>query len=447
MKITGNRALITDLYELTMAAAYFENNLDTEVVFELFIRSLPPDRGYAVLAGTETALEFMEELHFEPDEISYLRSLDVFKNVSDAFFDRLADFRFECDAWAMPEGTVFFPNEPVLKVSGPIIQAQILETFVLSAVNVETMVATKAARVNRAARGRPVADFGSRRAHGPEASVRAARAAYLGGCASTSNIYAGYKLGIPVTGTAAHSYTMLHDTELEAFRNYYKVFPNHTILLIDTYDTLEGARNAIRTGKGIRGVRLDSGDIAGLSKEVRRMLDEAGMENVKIVASGDLDEYEIDRLLGEGAPLDLFGVGTRMVTSADSPYMHVVYKLVDVIKGDKRIHRMKFSEDKVTYPGAKQVWRLTDGNGRFSRDILTMEDENPGKGEPLLEKVFEKGKRIGPRYSLEEARNRAMDQTGRLPEPYKSIRNPDNYPVDLSGEIKNALRQLGKKHF
>ncbi len=446
MKITDNQALITDLYELTMSAAYFENNLNIDVVFELFIRSLPENRGYAVLAGMETALEYLEGLHFEPDEISYLRSLDVFKNVSDGFFDYLKNFRFECNVWTMPEGTVFFPNEPVLKVSGPVIQAQILETFLLSAINVETMVATKAARVNQAARGRPVADFGSRRAHGPETAVRAARAAYLGGCASTSNVYAGYKLGIPVTGTAAHSYTMLHDTELEAFRNYYRVFPDYTILLIDSYDTIEGARNAIRTGRSIMGVRLDSGDIVELSKKVRQMLDEAGMGGVKIVASGDLDEYEIDRLLSEGAPLDLFGVGTKMVTSADSPYMHVVYKLVDVIKGDKKLHRMKFSEDKITYPGGKQVWRLTDGNDNFTRDVLTMEEENPGEGEPLLEKVFENGKRVGPTYSLQEARKRASEQIGRLPEPCKKLRNPESYSVELSEEIKNTLRELGKKH-
>jgi len=445
MRITENSAFITDLYELTMAAGYFDNRIDKAAVFELFVRDMPPDRGYLLLAGMETALGYLEELHFTPDEVSYLRGLEVFKNVSDDFFDYLGSFKFECDVWAMPEGTAFFSNEPVLRVSGPIIQAQVVETFLLTAVTFESMVATKAARVVEAAKGRPVADFGSRRAHGPEAAVRAARASYIGGCASTSNVYAGMRLGIPVTGTAAHSWIMAHDSEIEAFENYFRVFPDHTTLLIDSYDTIEGARRATGIGPKVRGVRIDSGDIVEQSKQVRNILDDADMTETKIVASGDLDEYEIERLLDAGALLDMFGVGTKMVTSADAPHLGGVYKLVEVADGGEAHYRAKFSEGKVTYPGSKQVWRQTDKDGFFEKDMISMSDEKIEGADSLLEPVMEKGRIVIPKPSIGDVRDRAKDQIQCLKEEYRKFRNPEVYPVGITKKITRALEELKQK--
>jgi nicotinate phosphoribosyltransferase len=359
--------LLTDLYELTMAAAYFEQGRTDRASFELFVRSLPPRRRYLVVAGLEQALDFLETLRFTADEIDYLRGQPVFKNVSREFFAFLKDLRFTGEVWAMPEGTVAFANEPLLRVTAPIIEAQIVETALLAIINHQTLIATKAARVVAAARGRPVIEFGTRRAHGIEAGVLGARAAYIGGCAGTSNVEAGRRFGIPIFGTMAHSFVMAFEREQDAFDSFLKVFPDTATILVDTYDTIAAVKSL--RGKQIPAVRLDSGDIEYLSAEVRKCLDEAGMTTTKIFVSGDLDEDRITELLDAGAPIDAFGVGTRLATSYDAPALGGVYKLVS--------GRVKLSADKATYPGPKQVWRSDAG------DIITAADET-APGTPLL---------------------------------------------------------------
>lgn len=437
-----NRALITDLYELTMAGGYFENRMNFEATFDLFVRKLPPNRGYLVAAGVEEALLFLSELHFESDAIDYLRSQPVFKNVSDDFFDYLKTFRFTGEVWAVREGTLFFEDEPVLRVTAPIIEAQVVETYLLSVINVSSMAASKSARVVDSARGRPVADFGSRRAHGPEASVRTARACYLGGCASTSNVYAGYAFGIPVSGTSAHSWVMAHDSEKESFENYIKVYPDHTVFLIDTYNIVSGAKNAVSLNKKFRGVRIDSGDIIKASREVRRILDDAGFTDAKIFASGDLDEYEIDRLLNGGASVDMFGVGTKMVTSDDAPYLNVVYKLVETVVDGKIKGKVKFSEDKLTMPYKKQVWRKSDSAGFYIGDVITMAHEKIDGAQPLLDKYIENGAIIKSMPALNESRDWVRFQLDKLPKQYREIYNPAKYPVEHSSTLIGEVDKL-----
>ncbi|MEW6356406.1 MAG: nicotinate phosphoribosyltransferase [Planctomycetota bacterium] len=439
-----NLALCTDLYQLTMAAGYFENRLDQVATFELFVRTLPPHRAFLVAAGLEQVLEYLDSLRFDGDAIHYLRRHTSFKHVSDGFFDYLREFRFTGDVHAMPEGTVFFSNEPVLCVTAPIIEAQIVETYLLTTINFQTLVATKAARVTQAAQGRLVADFGTRRAHGPLAGLWAARASYIGGCASTSNVLAGPMFGIPVVGTAAHSWTMAFDSEEESFRRYHDVFPETTTLLIDTYDTIEGAKRAAGMGFPIQGVRLDSGDLAALSKRVRKILDDAGKSDVKIVASGDLNEYKIADLLAEGAPIDIFGVGTEMVTSKDAPALGGVYKLVEQRSGNKVTYKMKSSEDKATYPGAKQVFRQMDANGRFCRDILTTADDKQG-GAALIAPVAIGGKRCAPAMPLEAIRDHAQEQIARLDERFRALQPEEAYPVEVSEALDKLTRRTRKQ--
>lgn len=442
-----NRALITDLYELTMAGGYFENRLNFEATFDLFVRKLPPNRGYLIAAGVEEALRFLSELHFESDEIDYLRKQPVFKNVSDDFFDYLKTFRFTGEVWAMQEGTLFFEDEPLLRVTAPIIEAQIVETYLLCVINVSCMAASKASRVVESARGRPVADFGSRRAHGPEASIRTARACYLAGCSSTSNVYAGYAFGIPISGTSAHSWVMAHDSEKESFENYIKVYPEHTIFLIDTYDIISGTKNAISLNKKFRGVRIDSGDIVKSSKEVRRILDEAGLNDAKIFASGDLDEYEITRLLENGALVDMFGVGTKMVTSNDAPYLNVVYKLVETSLNGEVKGKVKFSEDKLTIPYKKQVWRKSDDAGFYTGDVITMAHEKVEGAEPLLEKYIENGAIVKSMPPLSESREWVRHQLSKLPNQHREIHNPAKYPVEHSQTLLKKLDKLRTEYF
>ncbi|HSP05629.1 MAG TPA: nicotinate phosphoribosyltransferase, partial [Acidobacteriota bacterium] len=358
-------ALLTDLYQLTMAAAYFESRRNEPAVFELSFRRMPLNRSFLVAAGLEQALYYITSLRFTAEDIAYLRSLEPFRNIDSAFFDYLADFRFTGDVWAVPEGTPVFPAEPVLQVRAPLIEAQVLETYLLAVLNTQTMVATKGARIVRAARGRGVVDFGTRRAHGPQAGLYAARAAYIGGCMGTSNVLAGKQLGIPLYGTAAHSFVMAFPSELEAFRLYYQVFPQSTVLLIDTYDTLEAAKKVKDVGPDVRGVRIDSGNLLDLSVKVRRILDGTGMQHVKIFLSGDLNEYKIEELLEQGAPADFFGVGTELVTSYDDPALSGVYKLVEA--SDRPV--MKISPGKISYPGRKQVYRFERG-GLFDSDRI-----------------------------------------------------------------------------
>lgn len=419
-----NLSLSTDLYELTMAAGYFVHGREDVAVFELFVRSMPEGRGFLLAAGLEQALHGLLHFRFSERSVEYLNGLSQLAGIPPAFFEMLRRFRFTGDVWGIPEGTVFFENEPLLRVQAPIIEAQLVETFLLTHINFQALIATKAARTVIVSAGRTVVDFGSRRAHGPQAALLAARAAHIGGCAGTSNVLAGRELGIPVVGTAAHSWTMSWPDEDEAFRRYREVFPESSVLLVDTYDTLRGVRRAAATGPGLRGVRLDSGDLLELSKEARRILDESGHKEARIIASGDLDEYRIAELVASGAPIDSFGVGTRLVTSFDEPALGGVYKLVEIAGRPAA----KGSAGKATCPGVKQVFRYRDADGKFARDVIAAEDEKLD-GEALLSPYVRGGGLVGDYPTLEEIRARAAEELKSLPERLKRIRDPGRYPV------------------
>lgn len=434
--------LATDLYQLTMAAAYHANGRCERASFELFARRLPKDRSYLIVAGLEQALDYLRRLSFSPDEIEYLRGLPVFASVSPEFFDYLRDFRFTGEVWAMPEGMIAFAGEPLVRVTAPLIEAQIIETYLLSVINFQTLIATKASRIVEAAQGRGVIEFGARRAHGFDAAIYAARAAFIGGCVGTSNVEAGRMFDIPVYGTAAHSFTMAFDREIDAFRAYFKVFPESTTLLLDTYDTIGAARLATEFGSKLRGVRLDSGDIVELSKQVRAILDDAGMRQTKILASGDLNEYKIAEMLAAGAPIDLFGVGTDLSTSYDAPALGGVYKLVEVELDGRTEPKMKLSRDKATYPHRKQVWRNSADSGAFASDVIGMADEAGLSGEALLVEVMRGGAITSPPPSLREIQNRARRQLERLPAEYKSLAEPENYPVNYSSKLELKRQEL-----
>ncbi|KAB2833135.1 MAG: nicotinate phosphoribosyltransferase, partial [Candidatus Brocadia sp.] len=383
--------IVTDLYQLTMAAGYFEQRMQDIATFELSVRHLPKNRSYLVTAGLEQALHYLTHMKFSAEAIEFLRQLPIFNNVSQKFFEYLRNFTFSGNVHAMPEGTIAFADEPLLRVTAPIIETQIVETYLLSIMNFQTSIATKASRVVYAAQGREVIDFGTRRAHGPQAGVLAARSCFVGGCRGTSNVFAAYALGIPPVRTIAHSWVMAFENEQDSFSKFHEIFPDDTILLIDTYDTLVGARHAAVIGKKLKGVRIDSGNLSKLSKEVRRILDAEGLQHVKIVASGDLNEDRIDTLLKNGAPIDSFGVGTEMVTSKDAPALGGVYKLVEQEHNGEIIPRMKFSEGKLTYPCKKQVHRIIDETGNFVEDVVGLESENL-QGIALLIPVIKDGK-------------------------------------------------------
>ncbi|MBC7131460.1 nicotinate phosphoribosyltransferase [Candidatus Bathyarchaeota archaeon] len=443
-----NMSMLTDLYELTMCASYFEHKRLAPASFDLFIRKLPPNRSYLLFAGLEQALLFIENMRFREEHLEFLKN----QGFKDDFLEYLRNFRFTGDVWAIPEGTVVFPNEPLIRVTAPIIEAQLLETFLLNTINLQTTIATKAARVVTAARGRPVVEFGLRREHGADAGVKVARASYIAGCAGTSNVLAGMLYGIPIFGTMAHSFIMFFSNELEAFRAFSCTFPDKSTLLIDTFDVINGAKNAIvvakeleASGFKLRGVRLDSGDLVELSKTVRRMLREQGLDYVQIFASGDLDEYRIEELLEKGAEIDAFGVGTKLGTSADRPYVDIIYKLCERMTPQGEFQPiMKLSEGKITLPGRKQVYRIRGKDGKFVKDIIALESEEID-GEPLLIKVIEKGKLVYKLPSLEEIRQRAMENLASLPEKYKRIKDAAEYPVELSPRLKQLVQELEAK--
>jgi nicotinate phosphoribosyltransferase len=440
-------SLLTDLYQLTMIAAYFENEFNPQASFELFIRKMPENRGYLIFAGLEPALEYLAGLHFSSEEINYLKSLPVFKHISSEFFDYLKSFSFSGEVWAPLEGELCFAGEPLLRVTAPLIEAQLVETYLLTITNFQTLIATKAARVVDAAKGRTVVDFGTRRAHGPEAAMLAARASFIGGCAGTSNVYAAMKLGIPPVGTMAHSFVMAFDSEEEAFEAYRRCFPESNALLIDTYDTVAAARKVARINEPVHGVRLDSGDLARLSKKVRDILDRAGKHETRLIASSDLNEYIIDRLLTQGAPFDLFGVGTEMVTSRDAPTLGGVYKLVEIVEGKAAIPKIKLSSEKATYPGKKQVFRETGARGFYRGDVVAGSDEKiPGR--PVLKQVMARGKATLAPESLERIQERAFKERAKLPESVRRLENPRPYPVQYSRSLKEELRRLkqGLRH-
>src|ERR1700704_6486691 len=438
--------LLTDLYELTMAAGYLETNFDARASFELFVRSLPNRRNYLVAAGLDQALDFLENVQFSEEEIAYLRKQPVFARTSGDFFEYLAQFRFSGDVWAMPEGTVVFPGEPILRVSGPIVEAQIVETFLLAAINFQTMIASKAARITQAADGRPVIEFGTRRAHGIESGVLAARAAMIGGCQGTSNVAAGHQFGIPVYGTQAHSWIMAYEDEAEAFQRFLDIFPDHAVLLVDTYDGRSAVKKIISAGRKPRGIRLDSGDLAADSAWARARLDEAGWKDVIVFASGDLDEDRISSLLAEGARIDSFGVGTALVTSNDSPTLGVIYKLVEIEIGGEVRSAAKFSAAKVTYPGRKQAYRFRHPDGSFANDIIGLVEENFPGAEMLLEPVMIGGKRSVPRTDLSAASQRCLQQRTRLPEPVRSLKEESPpYPVRHSARLEDLLEEVRRR--
>lgn len=430
--------LATDLYQLTMAAAYYANRRGERASFELFVRRLPPERSYLVVAGLEQAIDYFRDLSFSSKEIEYLRALPVFARIEREFFDYLRGFRFTGEVWAVPEGTIAFAGEPLLRVTAPLIEAQIVETFLLATINFQTMIATKAARIVEAAQGRGVIEFGARRCHSFGAALYASRAAFIGGCIGTSNVEAGMMFDIPLFGTAAHSFTMAFNREIDAFRAYHKVFPESTTLLLDTYDTIAAAQLATEFGSQLRAVRLDSGDMLHLSKEVRAILDRAGMDRTKILASGDLNEFKIAEMIEAGAKIDLFGVGTELSTSRDAPALAGVYKLVEVEFADHIVPKMKLSPDKATYPCRKQVWR----DPALTGDIIGMAEETDQSGEPLLIPVMSGGKRLQPALSLREAQEHARRQLSRLPSQFKKFSHPDNYPVRYSAALERRRREL-----
>ena len=428
-------ALLTDLYEFIMAAGYFESGKVAEIaVFEYTIRRLPPHRNFILAAGLSQVVDYLLNLSFTAGEIDYLRGLAQFRHVSPAFFDYLRDFRFTGDLFAVPEGVPVFPGEPVLTIRAPIAEAQIPETYVLSAVAFQSLVATKAARSVEVAAGRAVVEFGTRRAHSPEAGVVGARAAYIGGCAGTSNTLAGFRYGIPVMGTSAHSWVMSFPSEMEAFRHLQRVLGDSTVQLIDTYDTLEGARRAAALGRPLWGVRIDSGDFPALSRQVRAILDQAGLPEAKIMASGDLDEYRIRELVSAGAPIDAFGVGTQLATSADAPALSAIYKMVELeICGIKRF-TAKYSADKISLPGSKQIFR------EAARDVVVRSGEC-GKGEALLRPVILAGRLVEPLPTVEQARRRAAESLAKLPAALRQLEVAEPWPVVYSRELRTLIDQ------
>ncbi|HYA63952.1 MAG TPA: nicotinate phosphoribosyltransferase [Candidatus Sulfotelmatobacter sp.] len=446
LELDAHDALLVDLYELTMAAAYFEHQVDCRATFELFVRQLPPERAFLVAGGIEDALDYLAELRFREEDVGFLRSLPLFRNVSSEFFEYLRQFRFDGDVEAVEEGALIFSEEPLLQVTAPILAAQIVETYLLSVINFETLVASKAARVVRAARGRGVLEFGTRRAQGPEAGVRAARAAYLGGCLATSNVLAGFRYGIPLAGTAAHSWTQAFPTERQSFVALLDTFSEDAILLIDTYDPLVGAETAATLGRKIAGVRIDSGDLLEKSCRVREILDRHGLREAKIVASGDLNEYKVEALLSQGAPIDLFGVGTDLATSRDVPALSVVYKLVETERNGRVEHKSKFSEEKVYWPGRKQIFRFSEG-AQYHHDVIARSSENFSGGAPLLRPVMRHGHRLRPRARLQDSRTNALANLELLPEPYHALRDAPAYPVAKSEALQRLLEEVHEQAF
>ncbi len=435
----ANLGLLTDLYELTMADSYLRQDMNEPATFDVFVRDLPPDRAFLVSAGLESVLHYLERLRFEEEGLAYLRSLGRF---SAEFLEYLRGFRFSGSVRAIPEGEVFFPQEPLIEVTAPRIEAQIIETFLLNTLNFQVTIASKAARIVMAAAGRGVIDFSPRRDHGADAALKVARASYIGGGVGTSCVLAGQLYGIPVYGTMAHSYVMSFPDELSAFRAFARDFPDHCVLLIDTYDTLLGARHAIAVAKemGARGgrlagVRIDSGDLAADSRRVRRLLDEAGLADTQIVLSGGLNELTIAELIRDGAAADAFGVGTELGTSADAPFVEGVYKLVEDAEG----YRIKLSTGKATLPGRKQVWRLAGGEGAPLEDLIALADEpGPQDAAPLLVEVMTGGRTIQT-DRLPDMQRRCRERLAHLPPPLRALRGGSPLPVRLSAAME-ALR-------
>lgn len=433
-------ALFTDLYELTMLQAYYAEHMTGRAVFELFFRKLPSRRNYVMAAGLDDVLTYLENLRFSADELAWLQQQQQF---SEAFLRQLADLRFTGDVYAVPEGSIVFANEPVLQVIAPLPEAQLIETYVLNQIHLQSVAATKASRVVLAAQGRTVVDFGSRRAHGSDAALKVARVSYLAGAAGTSNVAASKRYGVPAFGTMAHSYIQAHASEMEALQAFIREFPD-TTLLVDTYDTLTGVQKVIdlahRLGDAfkVRAIRLDSGDLADLAKQSRRLLDAAGLRNVRIFASSSLDEYSLADLLAAGAPIDGFGVGTKLAVSEDAPEIDFSYKLVAYNEQP----RMKLSSSKLILPGRKQVFRRYAA-GRMRGDVVARHDETQ-HGEPLLQPVMRQGKRLAAgRVTLDHARHHARAQLQALPDELEQLEGAEpEYPIDISDALHALTSDL-----
>ncbi|MBP2652895.1 MAG: putative nicotinate phosphoribosyltransferase [Firmicutes bacterium] len=469
-----NFTMLTDFYEITMANGYFENGLKDKIAyFDMFFRKVPDDGGFAIMAGVEQLIEYLENLRFEDKDIEYLRSKEIF---NEEFLQYLSTFKFSCDVWAVPEGTPIFPNEPVVTVRGPVIEAQFVETMVLLTINHQSLIATKANRIVRAAQGRAVMEFGSRRAQGYDGAINGARAAYIGGCVATACTIAERDLAIPVSGTMAHSWIQLFSSEIEAFRAYARIYPNDCTFLVDTYNVLKsGVPNAIKVfneeivSRGLRpkGIRIDSGDITYLSKAARKMLDSAGFEDCKIVASNALDEVIIRDILMQGAKVDLFGVGERLITSKSDPVFGGVYKLAGILDNGKFIPKIKISENvgKITNPGFKQVWRLFDRDtGKAIADVIATRDEIIDENKayelfdpvstwkrktvtnfyakPLLTPIFAKGVCVYKSPELKDIKSYCEEQIATLWDEVLRFENPHRYYVDLSKDLWDMKEKL-----
>jgi nicotinate phosphoribosyltransferase len=445
-----NMILATDFYQLTMGAAYYQEDLDNLnsveddiAVFDLFIRKLPKNRNYMIFAGLEQVLHYLENARFTEKTIEFLRAREEFRNIDSDFFDvYLPKFKFNLDLWSLKEGNFFFANEPVMRVQGPMLQAQLAETYILNVINYQTLVASKASRIKNVAPNKVLLEFGTRRSHSPLAGVYAARASFIAGFNGTSNVIADLELGIKSSGTMAHSFVQRFDKEEEAFDSYYKIYGENSILLIDTYDTEKAAKLACKYGNKIFGVRIDSGDLIENSLKVRKILDENGCKDVIIVASSDLNEYKIKNLLDNHAPIDAFGIGTELVTSRDDPALAAVYKLVEY-QGKPRI---KTSEDKLTYPGKKQLYRLYDNDEKFIKDTITLEEElKPPHCEILLNQILDKGKLLVDIPNLKEIQQYYLQNINKLPDKFKSLDNDVKYKVEISEELQKLTNVLQRK--
>ena len=474
MDMDLNLTMLTDFYELTMANGYFEAGMGDQIAyFDMFYRTIPDRGGYAIMAGLEQVIDYMENLSFSDSDIEYLRGKGIF---SERFLEYLRNFEFVCDVWAVPEGVPIFPQEPIMTVRGPVIQAQFLETMILLTINHQSLIATKANRICRAAQGRPVMEFGSRRAHGATAAIDGARAAYIGGCCGTACSITDRKYNIPALGTMAHSWVQMFPTEYEAFKTYAQYYPDNCTLLIDTYNVLKsGLPNAIRVFREMKpekmGVRIDSGDIAYLTKRCRKILDEEGLENCTITISNSLDEYLIRDVILEGAQIDSFGVGERLITSRSEPVFGGVYKLAALEKDGQIIPKIKISENvgKITNPGYKTLYRLYDNeSGKAIADLITMDGEPKPEGDGftifdpinvwkkkklknftaknLRERIFDHGKLVYEKPGIEEIRTFCADQMETLWEETLRFENPQFYHVDLSQELWDTKHTLIENH-
>ena len=438
-------ALLTDLYQLTMLHGYLQQRMEDTAVFEFFVRQLPPRRGFLVAAGLEQALSYLENLRFMPWELDWIAQSSRF---STALVEYLTQFRFTGDVHAMPEGTVFFPDEPILRVTAPLPQAQLVETRLINLLHFQTLIASKAVRAVLAAPGKELVDFGLRRAHGEEAGLLAARASYLVGFSGTATVQAWALFGVPVYGTVAHSFIQAHEDEMEAFEHFALAQPNHVVLLLDTYDTEAAARKVValaprlqKRGITIKGVRLDSGNLADHARRVRRILNDGGLPHVRIVASGNLDEYAVQELMAVNAPIDSFAVGTHMTTSSDAPYLDCVYKLQEYAGRASR----KRSEGKATWPGRKQVYRHDGAGGRMAYDVLTLADD-PQDGTALIHPVMLEGRRLAPTPSLTDVRARVAEELARLPEHLWRLQDSPPYQVRVSQALRDLAKSCDERH-